>query len=86
MKILLAVDGSPHTKKMLAYLATHMETFGSDSTFTALTVEPPLPPRARAIVGADMVVASGLASGERIVAAGVGALREGMAVRPLESR
>ncbi|MFV8825315.1 efflux RND transporter periplasmic adaptor subunit [Thauera sp. WH-2] len=39
-----------------------------------------------AIVGADMVVASGLASGERIVAAGVGALREGMAVRPLESR
>ena len=54
MKILLAVDGSPHTKKMLAYLATHMETFGSDSTFTALTVEPPLPPRARAIVGAEV--------------------------------
>ncbi len=42
------------------------------------------PVRTGAIVGADIVVASGLA-GERIVAAGVGALREGMAVRPLES-
>lgn len=44
------------------------------------------PVRTGAIVGADIVVASGLAPGERIVAAGVGALREGMAVRPLESR
>lgn len=29
MKILLAVDGSPYTKKMLAYLATHDEMFGT---------------------------------------------------------
>ena len=43
MKILLAVDGSPHTKKMLAYLATHMETLGGENEFTVLTVEPPLP-------------------------------------------
>lgn len=54
MKILLTVDGSPHTKKMLAYLATHLEIFGNDNTFTALTIEPPLPPRARAIVGAEV--------------------------------
>ena len=47
MKILLAVDGSAHTKKMLAYLATHMETLGRDNEFTALPVEPPRPPRAR---------------------------------------
>ena len=39
-----------------------------------------------AIVGGAIVVASGLAPGERIVAAGVSALREGMLVRPLESR
>ncbi|HMV93623.1 MAG TPA: efflux RND transporter periplasmic adaptor subunit, partial [Thauera aminoaromatica] len=44
------------------------------------------PVRTGAIVGADIVVESGLAPGERVVAAGVGALREGMAVRPLESR
>lgn len=44
------------------------------------------PIRTGAIVGGAIVVASGLAPGERIVAAGVGALREGMPVRPLESR
>jgi multidrug efflux system membrane fusion protein len=44
------------------------------------------PIRTGAIVGGAIVVASGLAPGERIVAAGVGALREGMLVRPLESR
>ena len=53
MKILLAVDGSEYTKKMLAYLTTHDELFGADNDFTALTVQSPLPPRARAAVGAD---------------------------------
>ena len=33
MKILLAVDGSPYTKKMLAYLATHAEMFGTNNQF-----------------------------------------------------
>jgi nucleotide-binding universal stress UspA family protein len=53
MKILLAVDGSAYTKKMLGYLTTHDELFGSSNAFTLLTVQPPLPPRARAAVGAD---------------------------------
>jgi membrane fusion protein, multidrug efflux system len=38
------------------------------------------------IYGGNMTAGSGLASGERIVAAGVSALREGMKVRPLEAR
>jgi nucleotide-binding universal stress UspA family protein len=54
MKILLAVDGSPYTKKMLAYLATHLDLFNADSEFTVFTVQMPLPPRARAAVGAEM--------------------------------
>jgi nucleotide-binding universal stress UspA family protein len=54
MKILLAVDGSPFTKKMLAYLTTHVELFGTHNEFTLFTVMAPLPPRARAAVGADM--------------------------------
>jgi hypothetical protein len=33
-----------------------------------------------------MTIRSGLTSGERIVAAGVSGLREGMKVRPLEAR
>ncbi len=55
MKILLAVDGSAYTKKMLGYLATHDEMFGPGNAFTLLTVQGPLPPRARAAVGADAV-------------------------------
>ena len=55
MKILLAVDGSPYTKKMLAYLTTHPEMFTGDNEFTLLSVQGPLPPRARAVVGKDAV-------------------------------
>ena len=44
------------------------------------------PIRTGAVVGAEIVVESGLVSGQRIVGAGVGAVREGMLVRPLESR
>jgi nucleotide-binding universal stress UspA family protein len=54
MKILLAVDGSAYTKKMLGYLTTHDELFGPSNSFTLLTVQAPLPPRARAAVGADV--------------------------------
>ncbi|HAJ11441.1 MAG: universal stress protein [Hydrogenophaga sp.] len=54
MKILLAVDGSAYTKKMLAYLTTHLEVFNAQSEFTVFTVQMPLPPRARAAVGAEV--------------------------------
>jgi len=54
MKILLAVDGSAYTKKMLAYLTTHLEVFNAQSEFTVLSVQMPLPPRARAAVGAEV--------------------------------
>jgi len=55
MKILLAVDGSPYTKKMLAYLATHDSLFNPDLDYTVFTVQPILPPRARAAVGKEIV-------------------------------
>jgi nucleotide-binding universal stress UspA family protein len=47
MKILLAVDGSPYTKHMLAYLGAHPELLGSDAAFSVLTVVPPVPPQVR---------------------------------------
>jgi nucleotide-binding universal stress UspA family protein len=53
MKILLAVDGSPYTKKMLAYLTTH-DLFTKGNDFTVFTVQPILPPRARAAVGKEI--------------------------------
>lgn len=54
MKILLAVDGSAYTKKMLAYVAAHDELFAASNDFTLITVQAPLPPRARAAVGAEI--------------------------------
>lgn len=55
MNILLAVDGSPYTKKMLAYLTTH-DLFASDkNSYTVFTVQAALPPRARAAVGKEIV-------------------------------
>lgn len=54
MKILLAVDGSTYTKKMLAYLATHDDIFHADNAFTLVSIQAPLPPRARAAVGAEI--------------------------------
>ena len=55
MKILLAVDGSAFTKKMLAYVTTHLDLFSGDIEYTALTVQGALPPRARAAVGREAV-------------------------------
>lgn len=55
MKILLAVDGSAYTKKMLAYLAAHPEFLVDASSMTAFTVLPALPPRARAALGKQVV-------------------------------
>ena len=55
MKILLAVDGSEFTKKMLAYLSTHAELLSPSNSYTLLTVQAQLPPRARAAVGKEVV-------------------------------
>jgi nucleotide-binding universal stress UspA family protein len=53
MKILLAVDGSEYTKRMLAYLGAHEELVGSNSQFTFLTAVAPVPPHVTQFVGAD---------------------------------
>ena len=38
MNILLAVDGSAYTKKMLAYLTTHEELLGSKHNYSLIHV------------------------------------------------
>ncbi|MES2089160.1 MAG: universal stress protein [Pseudomonadota bacterium] len=53
MKILLAVDGSPFTKKMLAWLATHDEWLCAPHDYTIVTVIPPIPPHAASMFPAD---------------------------------
>lgn len=68
MKILLAVDGSLYTKKMLAYLATHDGLFSKANDYTVLTVQPLLPSRARAAVGKEIVDNYYATEAERVLA------------------
>lgn len=44
MKIVLAVDGSAFTKRMLSYIAAHPELLGGDHEFVAVNVTDKLPP------------------------------------------
>jgi len=50
MKILVAVDGSSYTKRMLAYLAAHDEWLGAHHEYTLLHAVPGVPPRAAAVL------------------------------------
>jgi nucleotide-binding universal stress UspA family protein len=55
MKILIAADGSPYTKRMLAYLAAHDELFGAKHDYTVVHSVLAVPHRAAAFVGSDAV-------------------------------
>jgi nucleotide-binding universal stress UspA family protein len=55
MKILIAVDGSPFTKKMLAYLVTHDTMFAASHDYTVFTARLALPGSAMAVVGKSVI-------------------------------
>ena len=55
MKILFAADGSKYTKKALAFLVTHEALAGDDGELVVLNVQPQMPPRVKAMVGAAAV-------------------------------
>jgi nucleotide-binding universal stress UspA family protein len=55
MKILVAVDGSPFTKRMLAYIAAHDEWLGAHHEYTLLHVVPALPLRVTAALSKEAV-------------------------------
>lgn len=50
MKILVPVDGSPFTKRMLAYLTAHDEWLGDAHRYTLVHVAPAVPARAAAVL------------------------------------
>ena len=68
MNILLAVDGSAYTKKMLAYLAAHDELLGSKHSYSVITVQPTLPARARAALGKEVVDSYHAEEAEKVLA------------------
>ena len=55
MKILIAADGSPYTKRMLAYLAAHDDLLGPKHQYTVIHSVLAVPHRAAAFVGMDAV-------------------------------
>jgi len=55
VKILLAADGSKFTKKALAFLVTHESLSGPGDELVVLNVQPPVPVRVKAMVGAATV-------------------------------
>ena len=54
MRIVLAADGSPYTKKALAFLMTHENLAGPDDEVIVVHAQPALPPRVRSAVGAEV--------------------------------
>jgi len=53
MKILLTVDGSEYTKRMLAYVAAHDELFGTAHAYEIFTVVVPIPAQATRFLDRD---------------------------------
>lgn len=57
MKILLPVDGSPFTKRMLAWLTTHDEWLAGTNEYTVLNVVAQVPPHAASMFPSDQLKA-----------------------------
>jgi nucleotide-binding universal stress UspA family protein len=55
MKILLAVDGSHYTKRMLGYVAAHDEWLGARHDYTVLHCVMQIPHGAAAFAGSELV-------------------------------
>ena len=56
MNIVLAADGSPYTKRMLAYVAAHDEWLGARHRYVVVTAVPGLPPRAASFLDREVVM------------------------------
>ena len=67
MRILVAVDGSSYTKRMLAYLAAHDEWLGGAHQYTVLHAVPAVPPRAAAVLEKDLLKSYYADEGEKVL-------------------
>lgn len=55
MKVVLAVDGSDYTKRMLGYIAAHDELVGKDNQFVAVNVMAAVPPYVAEFLPGEML-------------------------------
>ena len=66
MKILFAADGSPYTKKALAFLVTHESLAGAEDEVFVLNVQLAVPPRVKTMVGATTLAEYQLEDAEKL--------------------
>lgn len=55
MKILLAVDGSEYTRKMIDYVCANKTLFDASHAYTVFNAQPALPPHVRSTLGSKAV-------------------------------
>jgi nucleotide-binding universal stress UspA family protein len=67
MKILLPVDGSDYTKRMLAYLAAHDELLGAAHDYTFFTAVLPVPSHAARFLERSMLDGYYVEEAERVL-------------------
>jgi nucleotide-binding universal stress UspA family protein len=67
MKIVLAVDGSAYTKRMLSYIAAHDELMGKDHQFVAVNVTGEVPPHAARFLAHDVLQRYYADEGEKVL-------------------
>ena len=67
MKVLLAADGSKHTKKALAFLVSHEELFSIEDELFVLNVQIQVPARVRSMLGSAEVAAYHREEGDKIL-------------------
>lgn len=67
MKVVLAVDGSTYTKRMLSYIAAHEELVARDNEFIALNVTADVPPHAARYLPHDALQAYYADEGEKVL-------------------
>jgi nucleotide-binding universal stress UspA family protein len=68
MKILLAVDGSNHTQRMLDYIALHKELLGAGNRYIAFTVVPSVPSGAARFIDKTVIEDHYREEAERVLA------------------
>ncbi len=67
MKILVAVDGSSYTKRMLAYLTAHDEWLGAHHRYTVMTVVGAVPLRAARVLDKSILQAHYAEESEKVL-------------------
>ena len=68
MKSLLAVAGSPFSKKMLTYLVNHEDFSATSKEYLVFTAQTAIPPWARSAVGNDIVQKNYVDEAEKVLA------------------